>query len=53
EGEAEASDERQRRTILACAFCRSRKLRCDGEQPCRQCDRRGERCEYVLPPAAK
>ncbi|PWN96311.1 hypothetical protein FA09DRAFT_99583 [Tilletiopsis washingtonensis] len=42
-----------RRAILACRFCRTRKLRCDGEDPCRQCERRGETCEYTLPPAAK
>ncbi|KAF2740016.1 hypothetical protein EJ04DRAFT_263725 [Polyplosphaeria fusca] len=33
---------------VACARCRERKVRCDGEKPnCRRCQRHGQSCEYV------
>ncbi|MCO5565537.1 hypothetical protein L7F22_019211 [Adiantum nelumboides] len=35
-----------RRVPAACNFCRMRKLRCDGNTPCRQCARRMIECIY-------
>lgn len=35
-----------RRVPAACNFCRMRKLRCDGNTPCRQCARRMIECVY-------
>lgn len=35
-----------RRVPAACNFCRIRKLRCDGNTPCRQCARRMIQCIY-------
>ncbi|PWN37571.1 uncharacterized protein FA14DRAFT_117809, partial [Meira miltonrushii] len=35
-----------RRVPAACNFCRMRKLRCDGNTPCRQCARRMIQCIY-------
>ncbi|KIW20307.1 hypothetical protein PV08_00882 [Exophiala spinifera] len=34
------------RTARACAFCRRRKVRCTGTQPCDYCQNEGVRCEY-------
>ncbi|KAL6244337.1 hypothetical protein RBB50_008579 [Rhinocladiella similis] len=34
------------RTSRACAFCRRRKVRCTGTQPCDYCQNEGVRCEY-------
>ncbi|KAJ9633357.1 hypothetical protein H2204_007074 [Knufia peltigerae] len=34
------------RTARACAFCRRRKVRCTGTQPCDYCHNEGVRCEY-------
>ncbi|KAK7685457.1 hypothetical protein QCA50_011320 [Cerrena zonata] len=36
-----------RRTPMACAFCRARKLKCDGRQTCGNCARRAIPCIYV------
>ncbi|KZP14395.1 hypothetical protein FIBSPDRAFT_1048831 [Athelia psychrophila] len=37
-----------RRTPMACAFCRGRKLKCDGRKPvCTNCDKRSFACAYV------
>ncbi|KAI8968781.1 hypothetical protein BD414DRAFT_428911, partial [Trametes punicea] len=36
-----------RRTPMACTFCRSRKLKCDGRPICGNCNRRGLACAYV------
>ncbi|UZJ54374.1 hypothetical protein CBS101457_003694 [Exobasidium rhododendri] len=38
--------EPQRRAATACNFCRGRKLRCDGNAPCRQCARRDLACVF-------
>jgi hypothetical protein len=35
-----------RRLVIACHFCRMRKLKCDGERPCRHCERRQKVCTY-------
>ncbi|UPX21088.1 uncharacterized protein EKO05_0011292 [Ascochyta rabiei] len=37
---------RKRRAINACISCRSSKVRCDGKQPCKRCDRNDARCQY-------
>ncbi|KAH8825359.1 GTP binding protein [Flagelloscypha sp. PMI_526] len=33
--------------IIACNFCRARKTKCDGSQPCQQCAKRSLPCNYV------
>ncbi|KAI0098728.1 fungal-specific transcription factor domain-containing protein [Nemania sp. FL0031] len=33
-------------TSKACLFCRGRKLKCSGTQPCQRCSRRGTRCSF-------
>ncbi|KAL1716002.1 hypothetical protein EV715DRAFT_275435 [Schizophyllum commune] len=36
-----------RKITIACNFCRSRKLKCDGARPgCGQCEKRSHTCEY-------
>eukprot|EP01086_Lenisia_limosa_P014986 TRINITY_DN468_c0_g1_i1.p1 TRINITY_DN468_c0_g1~~TRINITY_DN468_c0_g1_i1.p1 ORF type:complete len:471 (-),score=31.24 TRINITY_DN468_c0_g1_i1:50-1462(-) len=35
-----------RRTSQACSHCSQRKVRCNGELPCSNCQRRGEMCLY-------
>lgn len=35
-----------RKAVLACHFCRGRKLRCDGAYPCTHCARRSIDCSY-------
>ncbi|KAJ0137407.1 hypothetical protein CTA2_2048, partial [Colletotrichum tanaceti] len=44
----------RRRCVQACANCKRRKERCDGQQPCRRCViRRVEReCVFASPPTA-
>ncbi|KAJ4311488.1 hypothetical protein N0V94_007929 [Neodidymelliopsis sp. IMI 364377] len=37
---------RKRRAINACISCRSAKVRCDGTQPCKRCDRNDAFCQY-------
>ncbi|GJJ15539.1 hypothetical protein Clacol_009817 [Clathrus columnatus] len=38
---------RKRKITMACNFCRSRKLKCDGVKPaCAQCIKRGNTCDY-------
>ncbi|KAL4247584.1 hypothetical protein ABKN59_007728 [Abortiporus biennis] len=39
-----------RRTIVACQFCRGRKLKCDGRQTCSNCHKRGIPCTYPSQP---
>jgi hypothetical protein len=36
---------RSRRQLISCYPCRARKLKCDGQKPCQQCDRRGTQAE--------
>lgn len=38
---------RKRRAINACVSCRSAKVRCDGQHPCRRCDRNDAHCQYL------
>ncbi|KAF4119703.1 Fungal trans [Geosmithia morbida] len=52
-----AHQRRQKRSriLLSCAPCRTSKLRCDRQQPCRQCSRkeRQDLCEYAPRPEKK
>jgi hypothetical protein len=41
-----ATSATNKRVPAACNFCRVRKLRCDGQVPCRQCARRAIECVY-------
>jgi hypothetical protein len=36
---------RSQRQLISCYPCRARKLKCDGKEPCQQCDRRGPQVE--------
>ncbi|KAH7188543.1 fungal-specific transcription factor domain-containing protein [Fusarium flagelliforme] len=51
------SEARQKRTrvLLSCAPCRNSKLKCDREQPCNQCDKKGRasQCAYAPKPERK
>ncbi|KAJ3373850.1 hypothetical protein GGF31_008735 [Allomyces arbusculus] len=38
------------RIALACDPCRSRKVKCDGQQPCASCRRSSYPCTYLSPP---
>jgi len=38
--------QKRRRAVAACTFCRSRKLRCDGNATCLQCERRQLTCTF-------
>ena len=31
---------------IACLYCRQRRIRCDGDNPCGSCTERGKSCEY-------
>ncbi|KAI1371041.1 fungal-specific transcription factor domain-containing protein [Hypoxylon crocopeplum] len=50
---------RRRKVSRACDFCRLNRIKCDDEQPCRNCRNRGEKCTSSMPweahslPAAK
>ncbi|KAI5792825.1 fungal-specific transcription factor domain-containing protein [Pyronema domesticum] len=41
----------RKRIANACLACKSRKQKCDGQQPCNICSRRGAACIYVEQPA--
>ncbi|KAH8155502.1 uncharacterized protein LAJ45_00512 [Morchella importuna] len=43
-------DEDRKRIAVACDHCKTRKIRCTGEQPCRQCYLANITCNY--PPAS-
>ncbi|KAF4469878.1 hypothetical protein FALBO_3226 [Fusarium albosuccineum] len=51
------SEARQKRTrvLLSCAPCRASKLKCDREQPCSQCTKKGRasQCAYAPKPEKK
>ncbi|KAF4452901.1 hypothetical protein F53441_4327 [Fusarium austroafricanum] len=55
--QSSTSEARQKRSriLLSCAPCRSSKLKCDREQPCGQCSRkgRGSQCAYAPKPERK
>lgn len=43
--------QRQKKITVACNFCRSRKLKCDGGRPaCSQCIKRSVNCDYISTP---
>ena len=43
---------KRNRQAISCAHCRARKLRCDRQQPCGSCVKRGhEECVYTAAPA--
>ncbi|KAG8745841.1 hypothetical protein FRC10_006868 [Ceratobasidium sp. 414] len=44
--QATTNGEGKRKTMMACHFCRFRKLRCDGGTPCGHCEKRGKECTY-------
>ncbi|KAI0259802.1 hypothetical protein BC834DRAFT_926130 [Gloeopeniophorella convolvens] len=47
---AEANRQRAKKITVACNFCRSRKLKCDGGRPaCHQCVKRSNPCDYMAP----
>jgi hypothetical protein len=41
----------RKRIANACLACKSRKQKCDGQQPCNICSRRGAACIYVEQPS--
>ncbi|KAA1469857.1 hypothetical protein DENSPDRAFT_864419 [Dentipellis sp. KUC8613] len=42
--------QRTKKITVACNFCRSRKLKCDGGRPaCHQCLKRSNACDYMAP----
>ncbi|KAI9456158.1 GTP binding protein [Russula earlei] len=42
--------QRAKKITVACNFCRSRKLKCDGGRPaCHQCLKRSNACDYMVP----
>ena len=55
--QSSTSEARQKRTrvLLSCAPCRNSKLKCDREQPCSQCDKKGRasQCAYAPKPERK
>jgi len=45
-----ANRQRAKKITVACNFCRSRKLKCDGGRPaCHQCLKRSNACDYMVP----
>ncbi|KAG9126640.1 hypothetical protein FRC07_002653 [Ceratobasidium sp. 392] len=43
---ANVNGDGKRKTVMACHFCRFRKLRCDGGSPCATCVKREKECTY-------
>ncbi|KAI0670847.1 hypothetical protein C8Q78DRAFT_1078807 [Trametes maxima] len=47
----QAQAPKSKKTLIACHFCRARKLRCDGQKPsCANCTKRGHPCTYEQAP---
>src|SRR3954447_14505562 len=38
---------KRQRVQMACSFCRQRKIRCDGRNPCANCKKYATACTYV------
>ncbi|KAF9029618.1 hypothetical protein BDZ89DRAFT_1159722 [Hymenopellis radicata] len=51
EEEEEPPKKKRRRQALSCTECKRRKIRCDRNQPCAPCTRRGEQSKCVWSPA--
>ncbi|CAK5270234.1 unnamed protein product [Mycena citricolor] len=48
-GSATMGRQRSKKITVACNFCRSRKLKCDGGRPsCSQCVKRSHPCDYMV-----
>ncbi|CAK7896925.1 hypothetical protein CAAN1_03S05886 [[Candida] anglica] len=45
-----SSSKRRERVLKACDFCRGRKVKCDGNQPCANCTQNLTECHYKLTP---
>jgi hypothetical protein len=48
-----SSSNKPSRQLISCYPCRSRKLKCDGNQPCSQCIRRGSDTECTYAPSVR
>ncbi|KAG6909130.1 hypothetical protein DXG01_001882 [Tephrocybe rancida] len=47
-GSSRSTKQRTKKITVACNFCRSRKLKCDGGRPaCSQCVKRSHPCDYM------
>ncbi|KAI0057819.1 hypothetical protein BV25DRAFT_1830736 [Artomyces pyxidatus] len=47
---SKSNRQRAKKITVACNFCRSRKLKCDGGRPaCHQCLKRSNPCDYMAP----
>ncbi|GBB92383.1 hypothetical protein RclHR1_00200016 [Rhizophagus clarus] len=38
---------KRQRVQMACSFCRQRKIRCDGRNPCANCKKYSTACTYI------
>ncbi|RLV95135.1 hypothetical protein JA1_001142 [Spathaspora sp. JA1] len=47
---SETTEEKRMRTKVACDYCRKRKSRCDGEEPCSKCSSKNRPCTYTTVP---
>ena len=47
--EIEITSTKRSRVTLACQRCKSRKQKCDGNQPCGKCKPHNVECEYIIP----
>ncbi|KAF7555963.1 hypothetical protein G7046_g6435 [Stylonectria norvegica] len=54
-GETQAQQHKRSRILLSCAPCRFSKLKCDRDQPCGQCTKKGraDQCAYAPKPEKK
>ncbi|KAG9186456.1 hypothetical protein G6011_09564 [Alternaria panax] len=43
----------EHRAQQACVLCRTRKRKCDGSSPCKQCSENNKKCEYEKVPPAR